>query len=316
LPLVLDGMANANPIAENWFRGVVFDVVRRSKSAPVELLSDYAMDQSHNAAGRGLAMELLRREAPDLAQQLISQCLQDPSLPLREMAVAQAIQRAGEAEKNTPDEAKSIYREALRAARHPRQVAQLVERIRKLGDDNVSTASAFAMLTNWKSLAPFNNVAGVGFNTAYPPEKEFTATGEINLGASYRGKNGSIRWLDVDATGDEGKVDLAAAYDREKGAVCYLFTEFTSSETRPAQARLGCINANKVWLNGEELMANEVYHSGSTIDQYVAPFQLRQGVNRVLLKICQNEQTESWAQEWEFQFRITDATGKGLRSGD
>jgi hypothetical protein len=63
-------------------------------------------------------------------------------------------------------------------------------------------------------------------------------------------------------------------------------------------------------------MANEVYHSGAMIDQYIGNFQLKKGINRILLKICQNEQEESWAQDWQFQFRITDLTGKGLRSGE
>ena len=112
-----------------------------------------------------------------------------------------------------------------------------------------------------------------------------------------------------------GVVDLASAYDKEKGAVAYLVTEFESSEARPAEVRLSCINANKAWLNGKEVMANEVYHSGSMLDQYIVQCELKQGTNRVLLKICQNEQTESWAQDWEFQFRLTDPTGKGLRSG-
>ena len=52
------------------------------------------------------------------------------------------------------------------------------------------------------------------------------------------------------------------------------------------------------------------------LDQYVAPFELKKGKNTILLKICQNEQEESWAQRWEFQFRITDPTGKGLESGN
>ena len=60
-------------------------------------------------------------------------------------------------------------------------------------------------------------------------------------------------------------------------------------------------------------MATEVYHSGSMLDQYIAPFELKKGTNTILLKICQNEQEESWAQRWEFQFRITDPTGKGLQ---
>lgn len=59
-------------------------------------------------------------------------------------------------------------------------------------------------------------------------------------------------------------------------------------------------------------MANEVYHSGSSLDQYVASGKLKRGRNVILLKICQNEQTENWAQDWEFQLRICDAVGTAV----
>ena len=31
--------------------------------------------------------------------------------------------------------------------------------------------------------------------------------------------------------------------------------------------------------------------------------------NEILIKVCQNEQTENWAQSWMFQLRLCDATG-------
>jgi hypothetical protein len=273
------------------------------------------MDQSNNAVGRGLAMELIQRETPELASRLVGQCLDDPSLPLRQMAVEQAIGRAKGLSDLESDEAIRIYRDALVAARHPRQLSRIVDALAALGED-VTTAEAFAMIRRWRSVGPFDNVDGVGFDAVYPPEQQFLSSGEVDLTADYEGKNGRIRWREVEASSGDGAVDLAAAYDKEKGAVCYLYTEFESPSSMPAQARLGCINANKVWINGRELMSNEVYHSGSMIDQYIADFPARAGVNRILLKICQNEQTESWAQDWEFQFRITDPTGKGLRSSE
>lgn len=313
--LLLDGMAGVNPIAENWLRGVVFDVVRNADFVPLDSLREYAMDSAHNPKGRGLAMELIRNESPETAEPLIAKCLNDSSLPLREMAVQQAIERAKSMEKEEGDAAKSVYREALVAARHPRQVERIIKSLDGLGD-KVNTREVFAMLPTWKSLAPFDNVDGVGFDAVYAPEKEFVAKGTVDLDASYDGKKESIRWQTVEGSDDEGAVDLAAAYEKEKGAVSYLYAEFESSTARLAEVRLGCINANKVWINGKPVMANEVYHSGSMIDQYIAPFDLKAGKNRILLKVCQNEQTEPWAQDWTFQIRITDPTGKGLRSGE
>ena len=57
---------------------------------------------------------------------------------------------------------------------------------------------------------------------------------------------------------------------------------------------------------------NEVYHAGMSIDQYIGRAQLKTGENSIVLKVCQNEQTESWAQRWQFQLRVSDETGKAI----
>jgi hypothetical protein len=315
LPRLLDGVADVNPIAGNWFRGVVFDVARGPTAPSVEMLSGYAMNKSNNATGRGLAMELIRKQDAELSEELIAKCLHDPSLPLREMAVEQAIGNAEalSRQQNT-SAAIDLYRESLVAARHPRQLSRIVDALAELGQE-VSTADAFALVKPWKSIAPFDNGGGVGFDAVFTPESEFAANGQVDLSAKHEGKDGVVQWQSIDASDDAGVVNLASAYNKEKGAVAYLVTEFESSQARPVEVRLGCINANKVWVNGKEVMATEVYHSGSMLDQYIAKCELKKGTNRVLLKICQNEQTESWAQDWQFQFRLTDLTGKGLRSG-
>ncbi len=311
--VLLNGMAGTNPVAENWLRGIIFDVARKATASIATDLQTYAMNQSNNPKGRGLAMELLQKEAPQTATKLIATCLNDPSLPLREMAVEQAIARAAAISQEQPDDAVADYRVAMTAARHPRQLTRIIEALGKLGKD-VSTSDAFVLLTDWQSLAPMNNVNGVGFEMEYAPESEFQKAGAIDLNTEHEGKAGKINWQPITASPDLGEVDLAETYNKEKGAIAYLFTEFESDQDRPAQARLGCINANKIWINGKLVMQNEVYHAGSMIDQYIADFPLKKGTNRILLKICQNEQEESWAQDWKFQFRITDPSGKGLAS--
>ncbi len=45
------------------------------------------------------------------------------------------------------------------------------------------------------------------------------------------------------------------------------------------------------------------------LDQYAAKGTLKKGRNEILLKVCQNEQTEEYAQVWMFQARLSDATG-------
>ena len=78
--------------------------------------------------------------------------------------------------------------------------------------------------------------------------------------------------------------------------------------------RLGCINANKLWLNGKLIHEHGVYHSGSQMDQYTARGTLANGRNTILLKVCQNEQTEEWAQSWHFQLRVCDEFGTAVLS--
>jgi hypothetical protein len=98
----------------------------------------------------------------------------------------------------------------------------------------------------------------------------------------------------------------------EKSAVGYAAADFFSESDRPAEIRIGCKNGWKVWLNGELLFARDEYHRGAKLDQYKLPCQLKKGKNTILVKCCQNEQTEQWTVEWEFQLRVCDATGTAI----
>ena len=45
------------------------------------------------------------------------------------------------------------------------------------------------------------------------------------------------------------------------------------------------------------------------MDQYSGRGTLKKGRNEVLVKVCQNEQTDAWAQRWDFQLRVCDELG-------
>jgi hypothetical protein len=49
------------------------------------------------------------------------------------------------------------------------------------------------------------------------------------------------------------------------------------------------------------------------MDQHVGAGVLHAGRNEILVKICQNEQTEDWAQSWSFQLRVCDASGVAVQ---
>jgi hypothetical protein len=134
------------------------------------------------------------------------------------------------------------------------------------------------------------------------------------LSASYDGMDGKVKWQGY-STGDEyGMVDFNKPYGDLKEVTGYAQTEFVSGINRPAELRLGCKNAWKIWLNGELIFGRDEYHRGMRIDQYKLPVQLKKGGNTILVKACQNEQVEDWTVQWQFQLRVCDATGTAIHS--
>ena len=123
-----------------------------------------------------------------------------------------------------------------------------------------------------------------------------------------------MKWQDFRTTGDYGLVDLNKPCGALKEVTGYAYTEFYADKARPVELRLGCKNGWKVWLNGKLLFGRDEYHRGMEIDQYRLAGELKPGKNTILVKLTQNEQTEKWTVEWEFQMRITDALGTPIAS--
>ena len=310
LTALLAGMNDENPLANNWIRAAVDTIaqraVRRGERLPLEAFTDYLADTSHSPRSRRLAFEWITRVDPTARERLVKGLLQDVSLELRREAVAAKLQEADQAAQGgAQDEAIVSYRSALDAARDLDQIQTLTRKLQGLGEA-VDLPRHFGFIMAWELIGPFDNTNTGGFDRTYPPEQQ------IDLNARYDGKEASVSWKSYTTQDDYGMVDLNQALGKHKGAAAYAVAFLDSEVRRPVELRLGCINANKLWLNGELLAAHDVYHSGTRIDQYVARGRLEPGKNVILLKICQNEQTESWAQEWEFQLRICDHLGTAV----
>ena len=174
---------------------------------------------------------------------------------------------------------------------------------------DVDQSKQFGFLPNWRLIGPFDNVGTVNFNKVFPIEADGI---KGSFKAEYEGKTGTVKWKEETSVAPDGNLDLAAIFANEKGCIIYAVTEFESEKERDAEIRLGCINGNKIWVNGKLVMSNEVYHTGTQIDQYEEPIRLKAGKNLIMLKLCQNEQTEAWAQKFAFQVRICDSTGKAI----
>jgi hypothetical protein len=155
-------------------------------------------------------------------------------------------------------------------------------------------------------IGPFDNTDKQGFDVAYPPESE------RKFDAKYAGKSGEVGWIEFATDDDYGVVDLTKALAPHKGAVTYAATEFVSPADQRVELRLGTPNAWKLWVNGKLAFARDEYHRGTQLDQYRVPVSLKAGTNQILLKVCQNEQTEEWAQKWQYQLRVCTSGGAGI----
>jgi hypothetical protein len=314
LPTILTAMDGAGPLAANWLRAAVDAIAERQVQGkgmlPIANLEAFLNQKQHDQRARRLAYEWIARADSTAPDRLVPQFLDDPSLELRRDAVAKVLTAA---EKSTSDgkseEALATYRKALVSARDLDQLKVITEALQKLGQ-KVDLAHHFGFVQDWQLIGPFDNRQGKGFDVAYPPENG------VDLAANYPGQNGEVRWSANHTDDEYGQVDLNKVIGKHMGAVAYATAEFNAPRNQAIELRMGSECAIKIWLNGKLLASSENYHANGTMDQYIGAGEIKQGKNVILLKICQNEQTEDWAQDWKFQMRVCDPTGGAVLATD
>ena len=314
LPQVLAGMDGAGPLAANWIALAVETIAERQLQAggklPAAELEKLTLQRRHSPKARRLAFEWLSRVDPTAPERLLPGMLDDPSLELRRDAVARLIEEAARlADGDKKEESVAVFRRALTATRDVDQIKLVAGRLRKAGE-KVDLARHFGFLLRWKLIGPFDNTGEKGFDVVYAPERQ------IDFAASHPGKHGPVKWIDHTSTDDYGRVDLNKALVEEKEVAAYAAAEFVSGAQQEVEFRASSFNAVKVWLNGKVIYEHKVYHSGAQLDQYVCRGTLRPGRNLILVKVCQNAQTQSWARHWAFQLRVCNEQGTAVLSTD
>ncbi|MGV3483193.1 MAG: hypothetical protein ACO1RT_02110 [Planctomycetaceae bacterium] len=312
---VLSSMRGSSPLAKNWLRMIASDVADNGEF-PREVLLQFFADRSQDTDARHAAYQMLVTKDPALKPKLLEGAVDDPSLPVRHAAIAKLlVEAAKQKDAGNKDEAVELFRAVISQGRNPDQLQAAVKSLGELGD-KVELADELGLIRRWWVIGTFDNENSAHFDTAYAPEPIYASQGRLPADwlkdqavavAETGTGTGSPAKAHVVASSDSfGVVSINPAMKNAKDAIAYCYVEFELDEAVDAVARLGCITASKVWVNGKFVMANEVYHSGTRIDQYVGQCSLVPGLNSVLIKICQNAQTESWAQDWQFQFRLTD----------
>ncbi len=314
---LVTAMATVDPVLKNFYLSVAQTVLERSSGSTEAELQAIVDDKKLDAAARYWAFSVLSRGDAKKRDAMLQTMLDDPALELRYEAV-----RLGQAEVKVlkeggaePAQLTEAYRKLLIAARLPEQIQQIADSLKEL-DQPVDLLKHFGFVSKWQLIASFDNRDRIGFNTEYEPEKSYIAKQTIDANGEYEGKATKVKWQSFETKEADGGVDLNPVFKNEKGAVAYAYAEFIAASAVDCEVRLGCTNANKVWVNGEPALSNEVYHTGAQIDQYTAPVKLKAGKNTVLVKVCQNEQTEQWAQDWKFQLRFADASGQAIQPAE
>lgn len=315
---ILRGMEDDSPVSANWLRPAIDAIAEKAladKAIPTAELRKFIDDTKNGRAARRLAYEWLVKADPKAADDYLPRMLKDPSPELRRDAVARALDEADAlAGKMDAAAAKAAYQKALTGAIDPDQVDAIAAALDKLGE-KVDVAKHLGCVTVWHVAAPFDHRKGIGWNVAYPPEKG------VDLNATYTGQDGKkVGWVPAVSKHKHGTVDLDKAlkpagvekWKPYKGAVGYAYAVIDSPKEQDVELRAGSIVALKMFLNGKEVFAHEEYHHGARVDQYVARGKLRKGRNDILLKVCQNEQKESYAQVWFYMLRLTDHSGSAV----
>ena len=306
LSQILAGFDGASPLAANYLRNAVESVADRhlaaKKPLPAKQLEAFVLERSNDPRARRLAFEVLAKVDSTAGDRLIPKMLLDPSPEFRRDAVQRLVAEAESLSKDSADKAKQVYRKALSGATDSDLVKKISKSLKDLGDE-VDLVSHFGFLTNWRIVGPFDNREFIGFDIAYAPEKE------LDFAAKLKAKEGEVAWGEITTSDEFGIVDIAKSVAPHKGAVMYLATSYEAAANRNVEFRFGTPNAWKLWVNGKFLFGRDEYHRGMAIDQYRVPAKLKAGKNVILLKLCQNEQDDDWAQRYQIQIRVCDPSG-------
>ena len=307
---ILKAFDHANPLSTNWLRGAFDAIAERTRNQdrklPVLELEEFIGESGHSPEARRLAYDWLVQVDRSSSDRLIPGMLKDSSPEFRRDAVQRLIDLAEKSHSEKPSaEAIVLYREAMSGAIDDDQVKTIAKALRELGE-LVDLQKHFGFLVDWQLIGPFDNSEKKGFDVAYAPELR------IDLTAKYPGKLSEVAWERHATTDEYGILNIAKQTAPHKGSVIYGFSTFELTKPQDVEIRLGTPNAWKLWINGDLLFGRDEYHRGTQLDQYRVKTTLKGGTNSILIKICQNEQTEEWAQDWKFQLRVCDSAGGAI----
>jgi tetratricopeptide (TPR) repeat protein len=143
-------------------------------------------------------------------------------------------------------------------------------------------ARSLGFINDFYVVGGFENEGKSGCDTDFGPE-----AASLDLSAKFAGAKGrEVSWRKLAVTPVDGYVDLAAAVRPNKEAVAYALTWLEAPADTQVALGVGTSGGFRLWVNGQ-VAAREDRYNLPRPDQTRVSVHLRKGLNRVLLKVCQ-----------------------------
>ncbi len=167
---------------------------------------------------------------------------------------------------------------------HVRTLARLfmadVERARGRTVKAQELINELGFIQDFHVVGAFDNEGKAGCDTDFGPENA------VDLRATYPAKAREVGWRKPHAKTVDGFVDLSLALKPNTEAVAYALTWLNSDAETKAVLSLGASGGARVWINGVKALSSDRYNL-ARVDQQHVQVNLRKGLNRVLIKVCQ-----------------------------
>jgi HEAT repeat protein len=209
-------------------------------------------------------------------------------------ALAKAAKALSAAGRN--DDAKRLADFLLVQAKTPEELQEVLGAAAPLGISGLGNRLGF--INEWQLVGPFPWSAD-GFQTTNIGEPD------VDLSASYKVKGKELSWRACTIANPLTGVNLIDHLDQASGACGYGFATITLAEDVDAVIRCGSDDGIKIWVNGQSVLERDV-DRGMAIDQDLAPVKLKQGENKILVRVNQG------GGGWMFVLRVTKPDGSPL----
>ncbi len=159
----------------------------------------------------------------------------------------------------------------------------------------ISAAYDPAYIRNWLICGPFENSR----------LEDPLIPGEANLSPKIGDLCAGKIWKEYDSVENYIDFEDETAFGRYELSVAYAFVEINSSSKRRVKLYLHSDDSIKAWLNGSNILTNDVARGMGEEDILTA--LLQPGANRLVIKV------RDYFAGWMFSARITDENGSAIK---